>query len=179
MLQVENVFASGWSDKVKVMTQRFEAEEGDFLTILNVFNVFKKFGMKRNWCKSNALRYKALKRAYDLREQLDKTLRRLNVPLVTSSDQDTVLKCIVSGLFPNAAHLQHSGEYKSIRGDVPLRVHPTCVLFTEKHLPCLVYNEINHTKLVYMLDVTAIDPVCLEVLAPHFYQNRSRAEGQF
>ena len=32
------------------------------------------------------------------------------------------------------------------------------------------YTEIVHTKAVYMRDVTAIDPVWLEVLAPHFYE---------
>ncbi|XP_023332276.1 probable ATP-dependent RNA helicase DHX35 isoform X2 [Eurytemora carolleeae] len=179
MLQVENVFVSGRSDKVKVMKRRFEVEQGDFLTLLNVFYAFEKFGMKKNWCNSNALRYKALKRAADLRDQLFKTLRRLEVPLTSTSDEDCVLKCIVSGLFPNAAYLHHSGEYKSIRGDVPLKVHPTSVLFTEKHPPYLVYNEINHTKHVYMRDVTAIDPCWLEVLAPHFYENRRREREIF
>jgi ATP-dependent RNA helicase DDX35 len=81
-----------------------------------------------------------------------------------------VLKTIVMGLFPNAAYLHHSGEYRSVRGDVPLKVHPTSVLFTEKQPPHLLYTEIVHTKAVYMRDVTAIDPVWLEVLAPHFYE---------
>ena len=65
--QVENVFVSGRSDKVTVIKRRFEVEQGDFLTLLNVFVAFEKFGMKKNWCNSNALRYKALKRAADLR----------------------------------------------------------------------------------------------------------------
>jgi ATP-dependent RNA helicase DDX35 len=87
-----------------------------------------------------------------------------------------VLKCIVLGLFPNAAYLHPSGEYKSIRGDVTLKVHPTSVLFTEKLPPYLIYNEINHTKHIYMRDVTSVDPVWLEVLAPHFYEKRRVSE---
>ena len=59
-------------------------------------------------------RYKALKRAASLREQLFKTMRRFDVTLVSTRDQETVLKCIVSGLFTNAAYLHHSGEYRDV-----------------------------------------------------------------
>jgi len=172
MLQVENIFAQGKSDKVKVLKRQFEVEEGDFLTLLNVFYAFEKQGMSKKWCNANALRYKALKRAAELREQLFKVLRRFEIPMATTLDKESVLKCIVLGLFPNAAYLHPSGEYKSIRGDVALKVHPTSVLFTEKLPPYLIYNEINHTKHIYMRDVTSVDPVWLEVLAPHFYEKR-------
>lgn len=38
---------------------------------------------------------------------------------------DAIRKCLVSGLFPNAAYLHISGSYRSVRGDIPLAVHPT------------------------------------------------------
>ena len=38
---------------------------------------------------------------------------------------DAIRKCLVSGLFPNAAYLHISGTYRSVRGDIPLAVHPT------------------------------------------------------
>ena len=121
---MENVFSPGRSDKVKMLKRRFEVEEGDLLTLLNVAYAFEKYGGQKGWCSNNAVRFKAVKRAMALREQLFKTLRRFDVPLVSTPDKDTVLKCIVAGLFPNAAYLHHSGEYRSVRGDVPLRVHP-------------------------------------------------------
>jgi len=186
MLQVENVFAAGRSDKVKVLKRQFEVEEGDFLTLLNVFYAYEKVednsNAKRSWCNSNAVRYKALKRATELRTQLLKVLRRFEVPLVSSPDPETVLRCIVSGLFPNAAYLHHSGSYRTVRGDVPLRVHPTSVLYTAegREQPShLLYNEVHHTKHVYMRDVTKIDPVWLEVLAPHFYEKTRRERHLF
>jgi len=46
------------------------------------------------------------------------------------------------------------------------------VLYTERQPPYLIYNEINHTKHIYMRDVTSVDPVWLEVMAPHFYEKR-------
>jgi len=172
MLQVENIFAQGKSDKVKVLKRQFEVEEGDFLTLLNVFYAFEKQGLSKKWCNANALRYKALKRAGELREQLFKVLRRFEIPMTTTTDKECVLKCIVMGLFPNAAYLHPSGQYKSIRGDVALKVHPMSVLYTERQPPYLIYNEINHTKHIYMRDVTSVDPVWLEVMAPHFYEKR-------
>jgi ATP-dependent RNA helicase DDX35 len=60
-----------------------------------------------------------------------------------------------------------------------LKVHPTSALFTEKQPPYLLYTEIVHTKSVYMRDVTAIDPVWLEVLAPHFYEKTRVARSVF
>lgn len=43
---------------------------------------------------------------------------------------EPILKCLVTGLFPNAAYLHYSGVYKTIRGDVELHVHPESVLYT-------------------------------------------------
>ena len=115
-------------------------------------------------------RFKALKRASELRIQLLKTLKRFRIPISSSSDKEVILKCIVSGLFPNAAYLHMSGDYRTIRGDIPLKIHPSSVLYTVTWPPYLVYTEIIHSKNVFMRDVTAIDPLWLEILAPHFYQ---------
>jgi hypothetical protein len=43
----------------------------------------------------------------------------------TSQKTDAIRKCLVSGLFPNAAYLHMSGTYRTVRGDIPLVVHPT------------------------------------------------------
>ena len=173
MLQVENVFlaaSGGESDKFRIAKRKFEVAEGDLMTLLNIYYAFVKFGENKHWCSTHYLRYKALARAKELREQLFKVLRRFKVPVVSCHDKETILKTIVTGLFPNAAYLHHSGLYKSIRGDVPLKIHPKSVLYTVKHPAHVVYTELVHTKEVYMRDVTAIDPTWLEVLAPHFYE---------
>jgi len=172
MLQVENVFISppGQGDKARIAKRKFEVEEGDLLTLLNVYLAFIKFDMNKHWCSSHFLRFKALKRASELRIQLLKTLKRFRIPISSSSDKEVILKCIVSGLFPNAAYLHMSGDYRTIRGDIPLKIHPSSVLYTVTWPPYLVYTEIIHSKNVFMRDVTAIDPLWLEILAPHFYQ---------
>ena len=99
-----------------------------------------------------------------------RTMRRYKIPQKTTTDMNSIRKCIVSGLFPNAAYLHMSGDYRTIRGDIPLKIHPSSVLYTVTWPPYLVYTEIIHSKNVFMRDVTAIDPLWLEILAPHFYQ---------
>ena len=45
-------------------------------------------------------------------------------PSEASAKTDSIRKCLVSGLFPNAAYLHMSGAYRTVRGDIPLAVHP-------------------------------------------------------
>jgi len=174
MLQVENVFVyqPGQADKAKVAKRKFEVEEGDLLTLLNVYYAFHKTGASKHWCSSHFLRFKALKRATELREQLFKVLKRFGMTITACTNKEAILKTIVKGLFPNAAYLHHSGVYKTIRGDIPLKVHPKSVLYTVKMPPHVVFTEIVHSKDIYMRDITKIDPVWLEELAPHFYEKR-------
>lgn len=101
---------------------------------------------------------------------MERTLRRFKIAWKSSNDIDSIRKCIVAGLFPNAAYLHMSGSYRSVRGDVPLEVHPTSVLYTLKLPSWVVFTELSHTNKVHIKDLTVIDPVWLEVLAPHFYE---------
>jgi len=179
MLQVENVFTQqpGQADKAKVAKRKFEVEEGDLLTLLNVYYAFHKLGgvewsKSRHWCTSHFLRYKALKRATELREQLFKVLRRFGMTVVSCTNKEVILKTILMGLFPNAAYLHFDGKYRTVRGDIPLKVHPKSVLYTVKLPEYVVYTEIVHSKDVYMRDITKIDPSWLEECAPHFYEKR-------
>lgn len=56
-----------------------------------------------------------------------------------------IRKCLVKGLFPNAAYLHHSGSYKTIRGDIELSVHPDSVLYT---IPQPQWYVLNHLDFI-------------------------------
>ena len=124
MLQVENVFLNppGQSAKAKVAKRQFEVSEGDLLTLLNVFNAFQNVDPNtvKHWCSSRFLRYKALVRADQLYNRLVKTLARHGLYVddeqvrIHPGDTDNVRKCIVSGLFPNAAYLHMVSTIKLI-----------------------------------------------------------------
>ncbi len=175
MLQVEGIFVrpAGQVAKARATWRNFEVAEGDLITLLNVFNSYKQQDSDnvRHWCSSNFLKFKGLKRADELYTQMRRTLARYKIPIRSTESVDDVRRCIVSGLFPNAAYLHPSGTYRTVRGDFPVSVHPTSVLYTVKQPSWVVFGEMVYTNKVHIKDVTAIDPAWLEVLAPHYYQS--------
>ncbi len=184
MLQIENVFMNppGQSAKAKVAKRKFEVAEGDLLTLINVFNAFQSIQQihAKHWCSSHFLRFKALVRATQLYQRLIKTLARHGLHVdegvqarIHPGDTDNIRKCIVSGLFPNAAYLHMSGTYRTVRGDMEIAIHPTSVLYSTKQPSWVVFAEMVHTNKVLMRDLTVIDPSWLEILAPHYYEKTS------
>ncbi|KAM7326963.1 hypothetical protein ACRRTK_013330 [Alexandromys fortis] len=173
MMQIQNVFVfpSNQKSQATRVHRKFAVEEGDHLTMLNVYEAFIKHNKSSQWCQEHFLNYKGLVRAATVREQLKKLLVKFQVPKTSSEgDPDPVLKCIVSGFFANAARLHSSGAYRTIRDDHELHIHPASVLYAEKPPRWVIYNEVIQTSKYYMRDVTAIESAWLLELAPHFYQ---------
>ncbi|CAH0546363.1 unnamed protein product [Brassicogethes aeneus] len=174
MLQVEVIFTKPSSGKssinARIQKRLFEVEEGDLITYLNVYNGFLQSDMAREFCHKNFLNYKSLKRVVEIRSRLQKVLKNYDIPIVSCQrSTETVNKCIVNGLFPNAAYLHGSGVYKTVRGDIELYVHPDSVLYTIKQPQWVVFCEVVHTTKLYMRDITVIQSDWLLELAPHFY----------
>ena len=186
MLQVDNVFQTPSSQAAKARSKHreFEVEEGDLITYLNVFLAFasklEEQGEEccKHWCSTHFLKYKTLQRANQLLGRLRATLKRFGFSYQDrhksmQATGDDVRRCIVSGLFPNAAYLHPSGVYRTVRGDIPLHMHPTSVLYALKPPSWLVYSELIHTNKLLMKDITSIEPSWLEVLAPHYYEKKT------
>uniref|UniRef100_A0A8B9WQM4 Probable ATP-dependent RNA helicase DHX35 n=1 Tax=Bos mutus grunniens TaxID=30521 RepID=A0A8B9WQM4_BOSMU len=149
MMQIQNVFVVPSNQKSQAIRahRKFAVEEGDHLTMLNVYEAFIKHNKNSQWCQEHFLNYKGLVRAATVREQLKKLLVKFQVPKKSSEgDPDPVLRCIVSGFFANAARFHSTGAYR------------------------VIYNEVIQTSKYYMRDVTAIESAWLLELAPHFYQ---------
>lgn len=173
MMQIQNVFVVPSNQKSHAirMHRKFAVEEGDHLTMLNVYEAFIKHNKNSQWCQEHFLNYKGLVRAATVREQLKKLLVKFQVPKTSSEgDPDPVLRCIVSGFFANAARFHSTGAYRTIRDGHELHIHPASVLYAEKPPRWVLYNEVIQTSKYYMRDVTAIESAWLLELAPHFYQ---------
>ncbi|XP_031228457.1 probable ATP-dependent RNA helicase DHX35 isoform X2 [Mastomys coucha] len=173
MMQIQNVFVfpSNQKSQATRVHRKFAVEEGDHLTMLNVYEAFIKHNKSSQWCQEHFLNYKGLVRAATVRDQLKKLLVKFQVPKLSSEgDPDPVLRCIVSGFFANAARFHSTGAYRTIRDDHELHIHPASVLYSEKPPRWVIYNEVIQTSKYYMRDVTAIESAWLLELAPHFYQ---------
>lgn len=174
MLQVENVFFSVSHKKKEAARAklRFSVYEGDHLTLINVYRAFLSSKKSSKWCHVNFLNYKALCRVERIRNQFVSLLKRYNVPIVSCGDNDEAIrKCIVTGFFANVAKYHPSGEYRSIRNNHPLHLHPTSVLATERKPPkLLVFHEVLCTSKDFMRDVTVIKLQWLLELASSYYE---------
>ncbi|KAI9308744.1 Asp-Glu-Ala-His box polypeptide 35, isoform CRA_a [Cunninghamella echinulata] len=201
MVTVQNVFIQPSSsrniDKMTIMQIRrqFWVEEGDHLSLLNVYNGFIQNGKSGKWCHDRFLNFKALSRAMKIRQQLIKYLKRFDIPLVSAMqspnfshlDQDQqrkkaseqIRKCLVSGYFSQAARAEPdgSGRFRTIRDGVLLNIHPESVLFN-RNPSCVIFHEVVETNKPYMRDITTIDEKWLAELAPHFYQYSSTSQAK-
>ncbi|XP_068232398.1 probable ATP-dependent RNA helicase DHX35 [Palaemon carinicauda] len=176
MLQVQNIFIKkkGQGHAAKIIHRKFEVDEGDLITLLNVFTAYVKKKESKHWCSEHFLNHRALKRASEIRKRMEKLITKFEVPLTSSEGGvDAVCKCITAGMFPNAAYLHHSGSYRTVRGNQDLYIHPSSVLYTQKQPQWVLFHEVLHTSRVLMRDLTTIDPAWLLELAPHFYEKTS------
>uniref|UniRef100_A0A8D2N0M5 RNA helicase n=1 Tax=Zonotrichia albicollis TaxID=44394 RepID=A0A8D2N0M5_ZONAL len=168
MMQIQNIFVIPPNQKIQAARQhrKFAVEEGDHLTMLNVYEAFVKHSKSSQWCQEHFLNYKGLVRASVVREQLKKLLVRFKVPK-KSSEGDI-------SFFFSSCPIHSEGSFQTvsltIRDDHELHIHPSSVLYAEKPPRWVVYNEVIQTAKYYMRDVTAVESSWLLELAPHFYQ---------
>lgn len=177
MMQVDNVFVRPYrgadSVKARIAKRKFEVHEGDLITLLNVYVSFMKYTTEQNaktWCAKNFINYKAIARSHKIKTQMLKLLERFGISnLSCNGDTKTVLKCIASGFFPNAAYLHSSGVYRTVRGDQELYIHPSSVLYDVEQPRWLLYCELLQTNKLFMKNIITIESSWLEEVAPNFY----------
>lgn len=121
--------------------RKFAAEEGDHLTLLNVYESFVTKGRKDSkWCRDNYLNYKSMSRAVSIRAQLKRYLERFAIDVEetlaaskklenVSSKGEQIRKCLTTGYFAHAARMQPDGTFRTVNGGVTLHAHPSSLMF--------------------------------------------------
>jgi ATP-dependent RNA helicase DDX35 len=187
LLQVQNVFTtpSGRKKEADKAKLKFACVEGDHLTILNVYKVFKekytksKIGSVQRWCSDNFLNFKSLQRASLIRDQLTALLRKFHrrVDSTCGDQTDPILKCLTSAFFLNTAKISYTGDYKHLRSDLTLKVHPSSVINlylanTDEPPPkYIIYNDIVQSKTQHLMrDIFVIDCKWLNELVDNYYE---------
>ncbi|KAI9734824.1 MAG: hypothetical protein M1834_001902 [Cirrosporium novae-zelandiae] len=161
---------------------KFAVEEGDHLTLLNVYQAFVTKGRKEGkWCKDNYLNYKAMTRAVSIRAQLKRYLERFGVnvdeALTSKSNQigqsekgESIRRCLTTGFFAHAARMQPDGSFKTVNGGIVLHAHPSSLMFNRK-ADWVIFHEIMETgNKTYIREITKIEKSWLLEYAPEYYQ---------
>ncbi|KAG8528098.1 uncharacterized protein KY384_007014 [Bacidia gigantensis] len=175
--------------------RKFAAEEGDHLTLLNVYETFITKGRKESrWCRENHLNFKSMTRAVSVRNQLRRYLERLGVQVeeslapgqkqkVDGNDRAVrIRRCLTTGYFVHAARMQPDGTFKTVNESVTLHAHPSSLMFNRK-ADWVIFHELMETgEKTFIRDVTKIEKNwLLEGGSGEYYQlkdgSRSKTAG--
>jgi ATP-dependent RNA helicase DDX35 len=136
----------------QIARRKFAAEEGDQITLLNVYTAFVNNGVKdARWCRENHLNFKSMAKAVSIRNQLKKYLERLgiNIEQIMAQDKmrtvggpnkaERISRCLTSGYFPHVARMQPDGTFTTVNEQTTLWAHPSSILFVR--VPPLLYSN--------------------------------------
>ncbi|KAG2023687.1 pre-mRNA splicing factor [Coprinopsis cinerea AmutBmut pab1-1] len=178
MLSVPSVFyrPKERMEEADAAREKFNVPESDHLTLLNVFNQWKSHGFQDSWAMRHFLHPKLLRKAREVRAQLEDIMKFQKMDIVSAgTDYDLLRKAITAGYFHQAARVKGIGEFVNIRSGLPTHLHPTSALYGLGYTPSyVVYHELILTSKEYMTQVTAIDPYWLAELGPVFYSVKEK-----
>lgn len=149
---------------------------GDHISLLRCYTEWVNTDYSSQWCFEHYIQVKSMRKARDIREQLEGLCERVEVDkdLSMNPDEgglDNIIKAITSGFFYNTAKLGKSGEYQTVKQRRTVYIHPSSVLAKDEEPPgWLVYFELAFTSKEFMRQVAPIKPQWLIEIAPHFYQ---------
>ena len=178
MLSVPSVFyrPKERQEESDAAREKFFVPESDHLTLLHVYTQWKINGYSDGWCTKHFLHPKALRRAKEIRDQLQDIMKMHKMTFTScGTDWDTIRKCICSGYYHQAAKVKGIGEYINLRTSVTVQLHPTSALYGLGYLPdYVVYHELILTSKEYMSCVTSVDPHWLADLGAVFYSVKEK-----
>ncbi|KAL3688626.1 hypothetical protein R1sor_014935 [Riccia sorocarpa] len=143
---------------------------GDHLALLKVYDSWKETDFSTQWCYENYIQVRSMKRARDIRDQLEGLLERVEIePVSNPGDHEAIKKAVTSGFFYHTAKLQKNGTYRTLKNPQSVTIHPSSGL--SQVLPrWVLYHELVFTTKEYMRQVIEIKPEWLVEIAPHYYK---------
>ncbi|KAM6994732.1 pre-mRNA-splicing factor ATP-dependent RNA helicase DHX16 isoform 1-T1 [Tautogolabrus adspersus] len=174
MLSVNNSIFYRPKDKVvhaDNARMNFVVPGGDHLVLLNVYTQWLESGYSTQWCYENFIQFRSMRRARDVRDQLEGLMDRIEVEVVSSQgDSLPIRKAVTAGYFYHTARLSKGG-YKTVKHQQTVYVHPNSSLFEEQPR-WLIYHELVFTTKEFMRQVIEIDSGWLLEVAPHYYKSK-------
>jgi ATP-dependent RNA helicase DDX35 len=170
----------GEKKKMENARRKFAVEEGDHLTLLNVYLAFITKGKKEaKFCHEHSLNFKSMTRAVSIRAQLKRYLERFHInvdetlstkPRDPTKTAKQIRRCLTAGYFAHAARMQPDGTFRNVEGSIVLHAHPSSLLFHQT-ADWVIFHEVLETaSKIFIRDVTKIEKNWLLEYAPEYYQ---------
>lgn len=107
---------------------------------------FVKNKKSREWCHSNCLNYGSLMKAVTIKDQLISYLKSYQIPIVSCQgligETERILRCLVSGYFLQAAFLDHSGLFITVRENISMNVWAgSSIIYRDKQPKWIIFGR--------------------------------------
>ncbi|KAJ7219180.1 P-loop containing nucleoside triphosphate hydrolase protein [Mycena pura] len=183
MLSVPNVW-------LRPPNQRREADaakalltipDGDHLTMLNVYNEYNNNQHDKNWAWTHYLSARALAQADNVRKQLERTMERFEVELISIADPTKlyayIRQTLICGFFMQVAHKEgEKGNYLTVKDNQVVGLHPSCGLDTQPEW--VIFNEFVLTTRPYIRTVSEVRPEWLLDYASTYFDLSTFSDGE-
>ncbi|KNC98504.1 DEAH-box ATP-dependent RNA helicase PRP43 [Spizellomyces punctatus DAOM BR117] len=151
---------------------QFTHQDGDHLTLLNVFHAYKSKEGDQSWCYQNYLNQRSLKNADNVRTQLVRIMERRGLELVSTPFEskkyyENIRMALTAGFFMQVAHLERTGHYLTSKDNQVVQLHPSCGLDNKPEW--VIYNEFVLTTKNYIRTCTSVRGEWLLEVAPAYY----------
>jgi pre-mRNA-splicing factor ATP-dependent RNA helicase DHX16 len=157
--------------------KNFFVPGGDHLTLLNIYKQWAQSGYSDQWCYENFIQKRSMKRARDVREQIEGLMQRVEIDICSTDDTLAIRKAITAGYFYHTAKLSENGQYKTVKHHQQVMIHPNSALF-EDLCRWLIYHELVFTTKEYMRQVVEIESSWLLEVAPHYYKAKDLEDSK-
>ncbi|CAG7818252.1 unnamed protein product [Allacma fusca] len=157
--------------------KNFFVPGGDHLTLLNIYKQWTQSGYSDQWCYENFIQKRSMKRARDVREQIEGLMQRVEIDIVSNDDTAQIRKAITAGYFYHTAKLSENGQYKTVKHHQQVMIHPNSSLF-EDLCRWLIYHELVFTTKEYMRQTIEIESSWLLEVAPHYYKAKDLEDAK-
>lgn len=129
MLNVPSPFIRPNNDKkgADAAKQALDHEDGDHLTLLNVYHLYKENEGDPKWCYENYLNLRCLKSADNVRAQLERYMHKFGMVSTATPFDDknyytNIRKALTAGFFMQVGHLEKSGHYLTIKDNQVMNI---------------------------------------------------------
>ncbi|KAJ5194763.1 Pre-mRNA-splicing factor ATP-dependent RNA helicase PRP43 [Penicillium cinerascens] len=187
LLSVPQVFVRPASQRKRAdeMKNLFSHQDGDQLTLLNVYHAFKSPEAQANlkqWCHDHFLNLRSLQSADNVRKQLLRIMEREEIEMISTPFDDkkyyeNIRRALCAGFFMQIAKKDAQGKsvYTTIKDNQSVLLHPSTVLAHDAEW--VLYNEFVLTTKNYIRTVTAVKPEWLLDIAPTYYDISTFPKG--
>ncbi|CAL1702815.1 unnamed protein product [Somion occarium] len=183
MLSVPNVWLrpANMRKEADAAKQMLTVPDGDHLTLLNVYNHYAQNMHDRNWAWNNFLSQRALAQADNVRSQLQRTMERFDIDLVSTQDERKlytyIRQALVCGYFMQVAHKEgEKNAYLTVKDNQVVALHPSCGL--DSTPDWVIFNEFVLTTRPYIRTVTAVKPEWLLEYAANYFDLSTLPNGE-